>query len=492
MKLRFYTALILAKMAHCAIKILGKSSGTSFSGMLALKICPKFLKYCSKYIKNDIVTITGTNGKSTTSGIIAHILETAHQRVIHNLEGANMLTGIANVFALNVHPFARYDYGVLESDEAYLTKLYDYMDADWLVVTNLFRDQLDRYGELNTTAGYIKDAISKNPNLKLILNADDPLVATFSAAKPVEAAKQLGSYAAKLSHAPSPDGEGWDGVILSDNCENSQEQQIDTDLSPYRPIALSPSVYYGFESVEYDTTYQHKSNAPSEVFNCACGHPLKYSKQFFAQEGHYYCESCGYKRPKPDYPASVKVFNDYSIITLDIKGVKFEFRVNLTGLYNAYNALAGIAFGFENGLNQAEIQKALDSYKSIFGRTETRIINGNPVLIQLIKNPTGASEVLKTVDLNSNIVIAINDNYADGRDISWLWDSDFEQLKNAQKLVITSGTRANDMAVRLKYAGIPQEKIIIEPNIKSAIDMASKDGKTTVLPSYTVLLGIKK
>ena len=450
MKFRFYTALILAKMAHCAIKILGKSSGTSFSGMLALKICPKFLKYCSKYIKNDIVTITGTNGKSTTSGIIAHILETAHQRVIHNLEGANMLTGIANVFALNVHPFARYDYGVLESDEAYLTKLYDYMDVDWLVVTNLFRDQLDRYGELNTTAGYIRDAISKNPNLKLILNADDPMVATFNSGK-------LKVESGKLNNFQLPD-----------------------------------TVYYGFENVEYDTSYQHKSNAPSEVFNCACGHPLKYSKQFFAQEGHYYCESCGYKRPKPDYPASVKVFNDYSIITLDIKGVKFEFRVNLTGLYNAYNALAGIAFGFENGLNQAEIQKALDSYKSIFGRTETRIINGNPVLIQLIKNPTGASEVLKTVDLNSNIVIAINDNYADGRDISWLWDSDFEQLKNAQKLVITSGTRANDMAVRLKYAGIPQEKIIIEPNIKSAIDMASKEGKTTVLPSYTVLLGIKE
>ena len=177
---------------------------------------------------------------------------------------------------------------------------------------------------------------------------------------------------------------------------------------------------------------------------------------------------------------------------MDIKGINFEFRVNLAGLYNAYNALASIAFGFENGLNQTEIQKALDSYHAIFGRTEKRIINGNPVLIQLIKNPTGASEVLKTVDLNSNIVIAINDNYADGRDISWLWDSDFEQLKNAQKMVITSGIRANDMATRLKYAGIPQEKIIVEPNIKHAIEIASKDGKTTLLPSYTALLSISK
>ena len=436
MKIRFYIALITARLAYLAIKLLAKTSGTSFVGKLSLKICPDFLRYCSKYITEGFVTVTGTNGKSTTSGLIAHILATAHQKVIHNLEGANMLTGVANVFALNVRPFIKFDYAVIESDEAYLTKLYDYINSDYLVVTNLFRDQLDRYGELNTTAGFIKDAINKNPNLKLILNADDPLVSTFNSTK----------YA----------------------------------------------VYYGFENVEYDTSYEHKSNAPSEVFNCSCGNPLSYSKQFFAQEGHYYCEKCGYRRPECDYPADVVVHNDFSVITLNIKGIKFKFTVNLAGLYNAYNALAAIAYGLENGLNQAEIQKALDSYHAIFGRTEKRTINGNPVLIQLIKNPTGASEVLKTVDLNSNIVIAINDNYADGRDISWLWDSDFEQLKNAKKLVITSGIRANDMATRLKYAGIAQEKIIIEPNIKKAIDIASKDGKTTLLPSYTALLSISK
>lgn len=426
--MRFYLSLIIAKLVYLAIKLRHKSSGTSFVGMLTLKICPDFLTHCSKYIKKDVATITGTNGKSTTSGIMAHILETNNQKVIHNLEGANMLTGIANVFALGIRPFKRYDYAVIESDEAYLTKLYDYMKSNYLVVTNLFRDQLDRYGELNTTAEFIKSAIDKNPNLKLILNADDPIVATFNRTK----------YA----------------------------------------------VYYGFENVKCNT----KSNAPSEVFNCACGNPLEYSKRFFAQQGHYFCPKCGYKRPECNYPADVEVFDDYSIITL--KG--FEYRVNLTGLYNAYNALASIAFALELGISSEQIQKALDTYHSIFGRTEKRIINGNQTLIQLIKNPTGASEVLKTVDLNSNIVIAINDNYADGRDISWLWDSDFEQLKNAQKLVITSGIRANDMATRLKYAGIPQEKIIVEPNIKKAIDKATKSGKTTILPSYTALLSIKK
>ncbi|CCY63708.1 uncharacterized protein BN819_01772 [Clostridium sp. CAG:967] len=434
--IEFYLALIIARCAYMGIRLLNKSSGTSFVGMLTLKICPDFLAHCSKYIKKKTITVTGTNGKSTTSGLIAHILETANQKVIHNLKGANMLTGVANVFALSVEPFKRYDYAVIESDEAYLTKLYDFMKSDYLVVTNLFRDQLDRYGELNTTAGFIKNAIDKNPDLKLILNADDPIVATFDRTK----------YA----------------------------------------------VYYGFENVEYDCNYEHKSNAPSEVFNCLCGNPLEYSKQFFAQQGHYFCSKCGYKRHECDYPADVKVYNDYSIITVKNRGDAYEFKVNLAGLYNAYNALAAIAFAFETGLNQQEIQKALDNYKAIFGRTEKRIINGNPAVIQLIKNPTGASEVLKTVDLKSNIVIAINDNYADGRDISWLWDSDFEQLKDAQKLVITTGIRANDMATRLKYAGIPQDKIIVEPNIKKAIDIASSNGKTTILPSYTALLKITR
>lgn len=435
-KLKFYLSLIIARCAYIGIRLLNKSSGTSFVGMLVLKICPDFLKYCSKYIKKRIITITGTNGKSTTSGLIAHILETAHQNVVHNLKGANMLTGVANVFALSIAPLKRYDYAVIESDEAYLTKLYDYMKSDYLVVTNLFRDQLDRYGELNTTAEFIKNAIDKNPDLKLILNADDPIVATFDRTK----------YA----------------------------------------------VYYGFENVEYDCSYEHKSNAPSEVFNCMCGEELKYSKQFFAQQGHYYCPKCGYKRHECNYSADVKVYNDYSVLTVRNRGISFEFKVNLAGLYNAYNALAAISLGFETGMNQEEIQKSLDTYQAIFGRTEKRTINGNPAVIQLIKNPTGASEVLKTVDLKSNIVIAINDNYADGRDISWLWDSDFEQLKNAEKLVITSGCRANDMATRLKYAGIPQEKIIVEPNIKKAIDKATTAGKTTILPSYTALLKINK
>ena len=439
-RVKFYTALVLARLAYLAIRLLNKSSGTSFVGMLTLKICPKFLSYCKNYVKTS-VSVTGTNGKTTTSGLLAHILENNSNTLVHNVKGANMLTGIANAFALNILPCKKFDYAVLECDEAYLTKLYDDFKSNYLVVTNLFRDQLDRYGELATTAGFIQNAIDKNSEALLLLNADDPLVTNFGKNK--------------------------------------------------------NALYYGFEEVEIcSDAHKASSNAPTEVFNCVCGEPLEYKKQFFAQEGHYLCSHCGYKRPEPDFKGYVKIYQDYSDLRIVNEGKTYEFRINLVGLYNAYNALASISQALILNVDYEVIKEALLSYKSIFGRAERRVINGHETLIQLIKNPTGASEVLKTVDLSSNIVIAINDNYADGRDISWLWDSDFEQLKDAQKLVITSGVRAKDMAVRLKYAGIPADSIIVEEDLRKAVEFASKsdniEERITILPSYTALLKLSK
>lgn len=444
-RLSFYTALAAAKVTYLAIKILNKSSGTSFAGMMTLKICPEFLKYCRAYIRQgkNSATVTGTNGKTTTSGLLAHILEENNKKVLHNLKGANMLTGIANVFALEISPFKKkFDYAVIESDEAYLTKLYDYYKSDFLIVTNLFRDQLDRYGELASTAGFIRDAIEKSSDT-LILNADDPLVTN------------LGSS-----------------------------------------LGERKTVFYGFEEVKFgDDVHNSDSNAPTEAFNCICGEALRYEKRFMAQEGHYHCSSCGYTRPDPDYKGFVTIHADYSDLKILSKNGEYNFKIGLIGLYNAYNALAAITCALEQNILPDTIEKALKTYRAIFGRAERRVINGHNTLIQLIKNPAGASEVLKTVDLNSDIIVAINDNYADGRDISWLWDSDFEQLQGAKKTVIASGTRANDTALRLKYAGVPQEKIIVEEDIKKAIMLSAKnnsDEKITILPSYTALLKINK
>ena len=405
--------------------------------MFTLKTNPDFLNFCSKYILHEKISVTGTNGKTTTAGLIAQILEANNKEVIHNAQGANMLTGIANVFATNVVPSKRYDNCVLESDEAYLSKLYDYMKLDYLVVTNLFRDQLDRYGELDTTAKKIQSAIDKNKDLVLLLNADDPLVANL----------------------------GHDNKKL----------------------------YYGFENIEFAETHTI-SHAPAEMFNCICGKPLEYSKRFYAQQGHYYC-SCGYKRPKCNYQGNAKIFNDYIEISVLHNGEETHYTFDSIGLYNAYNALAAISMALEIGYKQEEIQNALNTYEAMFGRAEKTEFNGHKTIIQLIKNPAGASEVLKTVDLSSKILIAINDNFADGRDVSWLWDAEFELLKDTEKTIVTSGIRANDMALRLKYAGVPSEKIKVVPDLFEAVEEVSssedKTEKVTIMPSYTALLQIK-
>src|SRR5574344_609433 len=224
--IKYHFLLLIAKFISFSIKLLGKSSGTSFVGLVVLKLCPDFIRQSSRYIKKSVLTVTGTNGKTTTAGIISHVIKESKNSVLSNSKGANMLSGIANTFALNIYPFKRFDFAVLESDEAYLSKLYDYIDADYLLVTNLFRDQLDRYGELSTTAKKIQNAIDKNSELTLVLNADDPLVANFKGGK--------------------------------------------------------NKIYYGFEEVEIN---QSNSNSPAEVVYCSkCGKILKYSKRFFAQE----------------------------------------------------------------------------------------------------------------------------------------------------------------------------------------------------------------
>lgn len=438
-KIKFYLSLFTAKVLAILITALNRSSGTSFVGLIVLKICPNFLSYCSKYVRKSIIAVTGTNGKTTTAGLISSILEGNGQKVIHNEKGANMLTGIANALSLDIIPFKRFDYFVLESDEAYLTKMYDYMPSNYLLVTNLFRDQLDRYGELDTTAKKIQEAINKNQKVKLILNGDDPMV------------MKLGEDREKI--------------------------------------------YFGFDKVEI-VSNSIVSHAPVENVNCPiCKEALKYAGRFFAQQGHYYCD-CGYRRPQCEYSGDVKIFDDYSIIKVYTLKGDFEFKFGLIGLYNAYNALAAISLGLELGYTQSQIQVGLDSYQSIFGRAEKLLIQGHQVLVQLIKNPTGASEVLKTVDLNSNILVIINDNYADGRDVSWLWDADFEFLQNAKNPITVSGYRAKDMAVRLKYAGVDSTLISVIPRIDDAVEHLLNtldiNEKITILPTYTALLKMQK
>ncbi|MCQ2743432.1 MAG: MurT ligase domain-containing protein [bacterium] len=425
----FYLALIFAKLAYMFLKITKLSSGTSIIGFLVLKICPDFLKFANDYISKKI-NVTGTNGKTTTSGLINHLIKESDKSVINNSMGANMLNGVVNSVALEINPLKKTEYSVIELDEANVGLVYKKFEADYILVTNLFKDQLDRYGELATTKKFIQDGINLKPDINVLLNADDPLVASIEAKN---------------------------------------------------------RIYYGISEVIYKNETEHTETKTGEIFNCNCGKPLCYTKKFYAQQGHYYCE-CGYKRPNVKYEAKVTLYKDFSVITLN----NTEYKVPLIGLFNAYNAIGAISLALELGIK--DIEKNLLSFKVAFGRSEVKSLYGHKTLIQLIKNPIGANEVLKTVDVNSNILIAINDNYADGRDVSWLWDTDFSILQKATQEIVVSGIRASDMALRLKYAGVDINKIKVIKDIKTAVDYIGKtaENNITILPSYTVLLKMNK
>lgn len=444
-KLSFYNALFAAKTINYGLHLI-KSPGTSLPGLIALKMSKNFLSFLSKYCRKNIITLTGTNGKTTTAGLLAHILNTADNSVLHNEKGANMLSGIASALAVGYQPFSRFDYAVLESDEAYLTKLYDYINSDYLLVTNLFRDQLDRYGELDTTAKKIQDAINKNPSLKLFINADDPML------------YELGS--------------------------------------------ANKRIFYGFEKITYKTSAA-ESLAPAESVSCSyCKSNLSYEQRYYAHIGRYRCSECGRERHMPDYKGYGVIYDDYSEIYLKFhtsQEVKeLYFKTPLIGLYNAYNALAAISAALELQVPADVIQKGLETYKSVFGRAEKFKLDGRNVLVQLIKNPTGASEVLRTVNQNTcaKLLIIINDNYADGRDVSWLWDADFELLKDYPNKITVSGIRAYDMAVRMKYAGFDSSRIEIKKDIKQAVcdSVASiqENEQLLIMPTYTALLEMQK
>ncbi|MBR1775610.1 DUF1727 domain-containing protein [bacterium] len=428
-KSRFLISLIFAKLAYLGLKITKLSGGTAIIGKYVLKICPDFLKYAGKYIEQKI-NITGTNGKTTTSGLISHLIKSSNHSLINNAMGANMLNGVVNAISVDLNPFFKYDYSVIESDEAFLEVIYQKFEADYLLVTNLFRDQLDRYGELATTKKFIQNGIDLKPNLKLILNADDPLVASF----------------------------------VGKN-----------------------KIYYGVENVIYKDGLTQTESKTEEAFTCHCGNQLKYDKKFYAQQGHYFC-NCGYKRPQPKYSATVTLYKDHSV--LELEGELFE--IPLVGLFNAYNALGAIALCKELGIQN--IAENIKTFKVAFGRSEVKYLNGKRTLIQLIKNPVGANEVLKTINKDANILIAINDNYADGRDVSWLWDADFSVINTIQNEIVVSGTRAEDMALRLKYAGVAQNKIKLIKSLNSAIDYIGKISKNDIiiLPTYTALLKLNK
>lgn len=430
----------LARLVRALSRGLGRGGGTTLPGRLLLRADARSLERMSSRLDHGAVLVSATNGKTTTSAMVAAILEASGQRVVHNRAGSNMGWGVAT--ALLDAGREPGQIGLFEVDEAWLPQVGDALQPRSYLLSNLFRDQLDRYGELELLADGWSELVERNAGAaRFVLNADDPLIADL--------------------------GRGREGVVYYGLADDSQ--------------AL-PELQHAADS-------KHCRN---------CGAPYVYDAVYLGHLGRYHCPNCGRTRPEPSVRAERVRLDGMrgADVTLATPVGSVEMRLPLPGLYNVYNAVAAAALSLDLGASLDSVRGALEGFAGAFGRVETIAVGGRPVSILLVKNPAGANEVLRTLTLEDDqldLWLALNDNIADGRDISWIWDADFELLAGRVRRATCSGTRAEEMALRLKYAGIDAE-LEVERDIAASLDsaVAAGDGRPLfALPTYTALLELR-
>jgi UDP-N-acetylmuramyl tripeptide synthase len=453
----------LARAIGAASRRSGRGGGTTLPGRVLLRMEPEAIAMlAATSLRGGATIVSATNGKTTTAGMIAAILTAEGRPPVHNRAGSNMTWGVATALLEQ-----RGTEGLFEVDEAWLPRVAEQLDPRLIVLGNLFRDQLDRYGEMEALAEEWAKAVAAAPaGTGLALNADDPLIADLGRDPDTERPR--------------------DGVLYFGIEDHSQ--------------AL-PELQHAFDA-------KHCRR---------CGHPYAYEVAFVGHLGHYSCPNCGAERPRPEVAATRIELRgmEGSTATVRVPGGEIEVELPLPGLYNVYNALAAISAALVLGVDAEQVAAALRGMRAAFGRVETIAIGAGRVSILLIKNPAGANEVLRTLKLEAergsgdatgpdageaaspdgiDLWIALNDRIADGRDVSWVWDADFEVLTDAIRRVTCAGTRAPEMALRLKYAGWPEDRIVVESDIATSLDaaVAASPGRLFALPTYTALLELRK
>ena len=442
MKLKTRLAVAVCKASGAVLRRLGRG-GTNLPGKLALKIDKNILGELSRGVK--VTVVTGTNGKTTTSRMIEQAFADAGLKYFSNKSGANLLTGIIAVFAQHCTLSGKcpYTHALIECDEAAFRKTSEFLPVECLVVNNIFRDQLDRYGEITHTLNAIREGITHVPDATLCLNADCSLTAS-----------------------------------LADKIPNKM-------------------VWFGVNVPIYENAAHELSDAPYCIH---CKTEYEYDYITYGHLGGFRCPKCGYQRREPDV-AVTKILAagaDSSDIELSICGHAHEVHVNLPGGYNIYNAVAAAAVSHVVGIDEETAVSALGQFECGFGRAEQFKLGQAQARMMLVKNPAGFNQVINLIAHDKGtckLAFLLNDRFADGTDISWIWDVDFESLAEQQNRftrILVSGVRADDMALRLKYAGFVSDRIEVIRDYDKLLQTVGTDKTPAFLmPTYTAMFDLR-